>query len=317
MRRRLIAVCSAALLTVSSAGGVAAQDAADPSDDPALEQRIDAGQALVSGRAELAAGHVDLGPRFVDGAWRLLVHDDSAESSVWRDPADVVLRVGDAGRRRAPSDEAYDFLGARPGSDVWVISQTEIADVVWLGWNTQDPEVMDRVDRGVTLTLLDSQGPGQVSLYLQSGTFGAPDVLWRSTDRDPGEIWVDTNTHTHANWVFTEPGTYLIRVGATAETGGEPLGTTADLRVVVGGPTDVGIEEAFAADWSTPPRELSDAVPATARRAAPEVPDSEEAPEGASTWWIGLLAAVVVAATAVAVVRRRSLSVRRAGMSER
>jgi len=236
-------------------------------EDPALEQTIDADQAVASGRVELAEGHVDIGPRLDGDDLTLLLHDDATIPSVWRDLDDVVLRVRDEAIRPVPDDPAYDFLGVPAGTDVHVVPQTEQPGVIWIGWNTQDPALLDRADRGVTLSLLGVQGPGEVTVFLQSGTLGDPEVLWRSTATERQPLWVETNTHTHANWVFTEPGVYLVRLGVEV-----PLldGTTrtadATIRLAVGDATDAhdAHEAPFTATTAPPPDPADDASRAEA-----------------------------------------------------
>lgn len=214
--------------------------------DPGLEQRIDADEQVVEGDAAISKGHIDIGPRYVDGAWQLLARDDSGVPSVWRSLDDAVLQVTDAAILQVPDDPAYDFIGAAPGSDVHVVPQTQAPDVIWVGWNTQDPEVMSTIDRGVTLTMLGVQGPGRMTMYLQAGNFSEPDALWTSTDPQPQPLWVDVNTHTHANWVFTEPGVYLVRVAVSADlVTGESVSDTRTLRFAVGDAT--GPDEARSA----------------------------------------------------------------------
>jgi surface-anchored protein len=209
--------------------------AAAQEEDPTLAQTIAPGLPVADGPVELANGHVDVGPRFVDGTWSLLVHDATTTSAVWRRPDDVVFRLGDGGRVPVPDDPQYRFVGVESGRPVWVVPQTENPAVVWLGWNTQDPEVMERIDRGVQLRLIGADGPGRVSVYLQAGTLAGPDVLWRSGDGPSAPLWVDVNSHTHANWVFTEPGAYVLRVEATADlVDGTRVSDVADLRVAVG-----------------------------------------------------------------------------------
>jgi surface-anchored protein len=219
--------------------------------DPDLEQRIAPAQRVVTGQKVLADGHVDIGPRFVDGEWTLMIHDDAARSggkeSVWRHAGQTVLRVTDAALLQVPDDPTYRFLPSEPGADVYVVPQTQDPDVVWVGWNTQDPEVMDTIDRGVTMTLTDIQGPGELVVYLQSGDFAEPEVLWDSTGK-PKPVWVDVNTHTHANWVFSAPGVYLVRVEIRADLiDGSTVTDTRELRFAIGSGTSTG--EAFAASW--------------------------------------------------------------------
>ncbi|WP_371151581.1 choice-of-anchor M domain-containing protein [Buchananella felis] len=215
---------------------------ADPSEDPNLTQQL-GDLAIATDQRTLDIGHVDMGPKFADGQWRLMIHDDLARleqgaASVWRYPDNTVLRVADAGKLPVPADPAYEFVGAPAGSDVWVIPQTQNPQVVWLGWNTQDPQVMERIDRGVTMSLQRVQGPGVMTMYLQSGSFGEPQLLWDSRVTEPQSIWVDVNTHTHSNWVFTAPGVYLAEVKVAADLiDGSTVEDVQVLRFAVGDAT--------------------------------------------------------------------------------
>ncbi|MFJ3967102.1 choice-of-anchor M domain-containing protein [Streptomyces parvus] len=200
-------------------------------DDNPLDQRVDPMEKNVDGRAVLDAGHVDIGPRFIDGTWRIQGRDDSQSPPVWRSLTDVVTQVKDAATQKAPESPDFSFLNAQPGTDLFVIPQTQAPEVVWLGWNTQDPEVMERVSRGVTLTMHSVKGPGHFSVFLQNGDLGAPDVLWDGDEKGAQDLWVDLNTHTHANWVFTEPGVYVVDFEVSADlVTGERVSDRAPLR---------------------------------------------------------------------------------------
>ena len=69
---RFATFAAAALLLVATLTAHA-DDASSPpelgSDDPALQQRVAADEALGSGQVVVDQGHVDLGPRFVDGTF--------------------------------------------------------------------------------------------------------------------------------------------------------------------------------------------------------------------------------------------------------
>jgi surface-anchored protein len=239
----MIARCVLAALIVLTTASAPAT-ATEPT--PGLSQSIAADQPLTTGRAELSAGHVDIGPRYVDDRWTLLIHDGTQARPVWRNPDETVLRVSDAALQTVPDDPAYAFLGVDAGKRVYVVPQVQNPDVVWLGWNTQDPMVMRSIDRGVTLTLLGVRGPGTLTTYLQSGNFAAPQPLWHSAEPKAQPFWVEVNTHTHANWVFTAPGVYLIAVRASADlVGGETVTATRTLRFAVGDATSA--DEAYAA----------------------------------------------------------------------
>ncbi len=213
---------------------------------PTPGQTIAADQPIATGRVVLDVGHVDIGPRYVDDRWTLLVHDGTRAKPVWRSPDDTVLRVSDAALQAVPDDPAYAFLGVDAGKQVHVVPQVQNQDVVWLGWNTQDPQVMESIQRGATLSLLGVRGPGTLTMFLQAGNFAAPQVLWRSAEPAAQPFWVEVNTHTHANWVFSEPGVYLVTVRVSADLiSGEAVSATRTLRFAVGDAT--GTDEAFAA----------------------------------------------------------------------
>ncbi|MEH1098358.1 choice-of-anchor M domain-containing protein [Micromonospora sp. CPCC 205561] len=244
----MVARCALVTLIVLTAAQTPAT-AKEPT--PGLGQSIAADQPLTTGRAELSAGHVDLGPRYVDNQWTLLIHDGTQERPVWRNPDQTLLRVSDAALQTVPDDPAYAFLGVDAGKRVHVVPQVQNPDVVWLGWNTQDPRVMQSIDRGVTLTLLGVRGPGTLTTYLQAGNFAAPQPLWRSTEPKAQPFWAEVNTHTHANWVFTAPGVYLVAVQISAELiGGETVSATRTLRFAVGDATSA--DEAYAAAADIP-----------------------------------------------------------------
>lgn len=214
---------------------------AQPSDsnlsrgERALTQTLSAEQPVVSGRTEISAGHVDMGPRFNNGKFELMLHDDHGESPVWRSLDEVIYRGSDKAILEVPNDPRYSFVGAPAGSKVYVIPQTETKGVIWPGWNTQDPQLVSKLNRGVNLTLEQVSGPGTFSLYLENGNFSAPQVLWSSTKSEPQKLWVEKNTHTHANWVFTAPGEYLLKITASAElSDGSTVSDTRYLKFAVG-----------------------------------------------------------------------------------
>ena len=200
-----------------------------------LTQTLSAEQPVASGRIEISAGHVDMGPRFNNGKFELMLHDDHGETPVWRSLDEVIYRGSDKAILEVPNDPRYSFVGAPAGSKVYVIPQTETKGVIWPGWNTQDPQLVSKLNRGVNLTLEQVSGPGTFSLYLENGNFSAPQVLWSSTKSEPQKLWVEKNTHTHANWVFTAPGEYLLKVTASAElSDGSTVTDTRYLKFAVG-----------------------------------------------------------------------------------
>ena len=207
---------------------------ADPSSDPDLAQSVAAHEEWTGEASEISVGHVDLGPRLIDGQWRAGLRHDAETGAVWRDPNQTVLRVSDAAIMTAPNSADYPFLADVAGKPVYVVPQTQNPGVVWLGWNTQDPAVTATIDRGLTMRVGPVSGPGRAWLFLQSGTFGKP-LLLADSGAAPGDVWIDSGTHVHANWAFSAPGTYTATVtflGTT--TAGEAVAATTTLRFAVG-----------------------------------------------------------------------------------
>ena len=220
---------------------------ADPSPDPDLAQSVAAHEEWSNEASEISVGHVDLGPRLIDGLWRAGLRHDAETGAVWRDPNQTVLRVNDAAIMTAPDSADYPFLADVAGKPVYVVPQTQNPSVVWLGWNTQDPAVTATIDRGLTMRVGPVSGPGRAWLFLQSGTFGKP-LLLADSGAAPGDVWIDSGTHVHANWAFSAPGTYTATVtflGTT--TAGEAVAASTTLRFAVGDATSASEALAMAA----------------------------------------------------------------------
>ncbi|MGI5190324.1 choice-of-anchor M domain-containing protein [Promicromonospora sp. CA-289599] len=244
--RRGRGVAYAAALLAGLTLGVAPAALADAPDDSGLQQTVEADEEVVTEDAVVTNGHVDVGPRFIDGEWTMLARDDREVPSVWRDPERTVLHLGDAAVLPAPDGPDYEFLGVDPGTPLHVVPQTQAPDVVWLGWNTQDPQVVDVVEQGASLRLDGVDGPGELFVFLQEGVTGPPNVLWNSSEPLPQELWMEVNTHVHANWVFTEPGVYRLDVTMLAElSDGTRAEDASTLVFAVGEDTDPA--EALAA----------------------------------------------------------------------
>ena len=282
---------------------------ADPSPDPDLAQSVAAHEEWSSEASEISVGHVDLGPRLIDGQWRAGLRHDAESGAVWRDPNQTVLRVSDAAIMTAPDSADYPFLADVAGKPVYVVPQTQNPSVVWLGWNTQDPAVTATIDRGLTMRVGPVSGPGRAWLFLQSGTFGKP-LLLADSGAAPGDVWIDSGTHVHANWAFSAPGTYTATVtflGTT--TAGEAVSASTTLRFAVGDAASASEALAMAAPAAADAASAgasassSGAAPA-ASGAADSASSSSSAPGAASgglpDW--AFLAIIAVAALSLLVI---------------
>lgn len=308
--RRAPRTVAGLLLAIALGAGVlpasAAVAASADSDGPG--QVIDQNQQQGTGRVVLSHGHADFGATFGTGEWALQIHDDTTVPRYWRDPDDVVLQVTDAAMLTVPDDESFSFLGMPPGDPVHVVPQTEEPGVIWVGWNTQEPTLLDSLSLGATLRIHAIEGPGDVVAYLQGGNFGAPQPLWSTHDPFPQEAWIEVNTHTHANWVFGEPGVYLVDAEFTGDlVTGETFSARGTLRFAVGDATDPS--EAFAASLSAPVDAANDSEGDAQGDADGPGSDTPTTDEGNSGVWLLVGAgatALVIAVVAVAVASARS-----------
>jgi putative ABC transporter-associated repeat protein len=183
--------------------------------------------------AAFTDGHADYAARLIDGALRSQFKDGAVAPPAWREPADVVVVVGDNARQTVPASGAPAGVG-RPGESVWVIPQVQKAGVPWLGWNTEELSAAT-VDGPVRWSLDAVEGPGNVVVF-QTGAFGRADVLFDAADGLPDARDVPLGVHAHGNWAFTRAGEYALTftMSARGAGGGAALSDTRTLRFVVG-----------------------------------------------------------------------------------
>lgn len=260
LTKTLAAASTAALLALAPAATLPAQ-AGDLSQVVKDDERV----APEGERTVIDQGHVDLGFVLTEDGPQLLARDDSQVQPVWRRLDDVVFQVGDSALQALPENDEFEFVGAGAGDSVWVVPQVEALGVPWLGWNTQSPTLQDQVDRGVTMEVTGHSGDGEAALFLQNGGLEPPTILWSTTGAGEGDFWVDLNTHTHANWTFSQPGTHLVELTVSAElVGGETVTASQAVRFAVGDsastddafgaslPADAGADSAESASGARP-----------------------------------------------------------------
>ncbi|QRV02623.1 choice-of-anchor M domain-containing protein [Arcanobacterium phocisimile] len=314
-RRFLTATATCAVMLSALTVPASATTAPDSTEsDPALTQHVDANEQIATDgeRVERSAGHIDLGPKLIDNQWSLMARDDTETTPVWRHVSDMIYRVPDEGILEVPEDATYSFIND-DDRKVWVVPQQEIPGVVWLGWNTQDPAVTDSVNGTVTLTYGGHEGPGQFTVFVQAGNFGAPQVLWSSDKNERQPIDVELHSHTHANWVFTEPGIHHVTLTAAATLNdGTTVSDTQVLTFAVGTDTDASTAYDSAAKVN------AQAAEETANT-TPEQPASDTSatkPEKSSSSALPLVAGagigvIVLALVAFVVLKRREAATKK------
>ncbi|TVX82628.1 TIGR03773 family transporter-associated surface protein [Corynebacterium sp. NML180780] len=169
--------------------------------------------APIAHAAELSldTGHIDAFAVRPDGdGIALSLQEDVTGSHVQHAPEDVTLVVGE--QAYTADTESVDGIGA-PG---YLLPQTQQSDLIWPGWDTQALAGAGISD--IDIEFLDVSGPGEVYLFQAQGLGGVGPVLDDATLalNAGATIHQDTPAHAHANWLFTEPGTYTMRVVAHA-----------------------------------------------------------------------------------------------------
>ncbi|WP_237222849.1 TIGR03773 family transporter-associated surface protein [Rothia nasimurium] len=159
-------------------------------------------KAVNTSTSKATSGHFDFGAVLSGGNLSAQVKDDRTSPATWKQPGALTFVLGDGAKTTMPG--GMDHI-APAGAEVYLIGATQQATVPWVGWNTQNPELVAQASGPATLTLTDLQGPGKLSVFL-SGNFGSAGTTVFNGVGD--SFSVPLNTHQHANWVFTTPGVY-------------------------------------------------------------------------------------------------------------
>ncbi|WP_199734078.1 choice-of-anchor M domain-containing protein [Micromonospora musae] len=213
--------------------------------------------ASAAEKVVLSKGHTDaVDVHYEGGALSLKVHDDTVSPSVTRDPVDVTFQVLPDAAMAVPDDPRFAFLGP-VGSQVWLLPMTQDPDLLWPGWNTTTLNSGVFAGDKVRLSLVDVQGPGNVTLFTQDA-FGGPIIKFRGDDGLPDAIDVPVHTHAHSNWAFSALGSYTLKFQADATlTSGTTVSTgPVDYSFVVGelpgGGPEVGLSVSGMAEEYQP-----------------------------------------------------------------
>lgn len=155
---------------------------------------------------------------------------DVPEGTGTRFAADEVwFHVDDDSATTVP--EGFEFI-APEGASVWLTPESNPGgDQLWPGFSTESVPAGAVDDDRTTFTLNEVEGPGDLEVFTTGGP-GSVNRLW-SSDEDFRSFEVG-RTHMHANWAFTEAGTYRLSVEAEVFRSGEPVSTSATYTFVVG-----------------------------------------------------------------------------------
>lgn len=176
----------------------------------------------------LTSGHIDLEVNWKGTAWQF-GYEVEHVADYDLHAAAVVLGAGSAVSR--PAGATWDFIGAAAGADIFVLPQTEIHGLPFLGISAEgtnpgliaittpnDPRLGGATGRFMQFQLTDVvySGPAdplsaQVAGWT-TGPGGDPTVWFSSIGGLTADdrVFFEAGDHLHLNWSFTEPGTYTL-----------------------------------------------------------------------------------------------------------
>ena len=175
---------------------------------------IGANPANAADKVQLDKGHVDAFNLAVnDGKLVLNLKEDVTGSHVAHAPEDVELVVANHSiANNVPEGATPDGV---PGN-FYFLPITQDQSLLWPGWDSLQAQEVFGSDLKADINVQAVDGPGEVYVWSQ-GTFGVPQSLLKDGGfKLPNTIHQDLAAHVHANWAFTEPGTYTMTVQATA-----------------------------------------------------------------------------------------------------
>lgn len=172
--------------------------------------------ARAADRLLIDSGHVDaFNVEAKDGALVLDLKEDVTGHQVHHAPEAVELHVKSAAKSTIPAG----YPGEGEG---YALPVTQDPNLLWPGWDTLGTQAPG-VGPAIELHFINVSGPGTIHLF-GSGNFGGPAPLLEggATELTSGAVRNQSYpAHTHANWVFSAPGVYTIKVQATGTINGK------------------------------------------------------------------------------------------------
>ncbi|OAG71304.1 substrate-binding protein [Corynebacterium ulcerans] len=214
------------------------------------------------GRRELVDGHLDFGPAFVDGKLGFYIgddvkreHDATSDSGHNLDHPDKValvvgenrrFTIGEKGNRGIPENDDTAFLGKK-GDHVYYLPNTQDHNAVWPGFDTN--KVRNVFPKGMNIEIEPESMPDGAQWWAGHLPSLSNDLIKIADSSGKAVIDREEPFHEHADWFFTKPGTYKIKMRAVANGSGISTqamtsdGKTINIGLVASGET--------ATNWET------------------------------------------------------------------
>ncbi|SRR5579871_2735773 len=184
----------------------------------------------------LGSEHVHFEMNFANGNWQKFDLLDDTHGVQYK-TNQVILYIG-------PEDittqgPGLDFVGAGSGNSFWetplntnaqhpdtsvAVESESIPSNTFDLYQPDDPRI-GRVGEWITLSMVNVQGPGYVSMWQDAQV---PLNQWWMSSYDGGQtfasaIFIEPGGHIHVHWGFTAAGTYKVQFQASAFFGGNEV----------------------------------------------------------------------------------------------
>ncbi|MGQ4538501.1 choice-of-anchor M domain-containing protein [Dermabacteraceae bacterium P7074] len=223
----------------------------------------------------LEKGHLDaFNVTVKDGKLHLVLKEDVTGSHVLRAPETVELHVKSAAKVDIPAG----FPGE--GKDRFFLPQTQNHNLLWPGWDTMST-ANSGFAPGINLEFTEVSGPGQIFLFGTGFSGTTPLLKGGATELKSGSVREQAfPAHTHANWVFTKPGVYTVKVRAVGMKDGKQSVSNEAVYTWTVGDEFKGKGYAAGTEQTAPEKPVTDAAP---KQDAPKQdPVKDEKPKGNS-----------------------------------
>ncbi|MDQ8194450.1 choice-of-anchor M domain-containing protein [Coraliomargarita sp. SDUM461004] len=177
------------------------------------------------------AGHGDLGVALEDGTdfhFHAHLHTGAIVDGVALtedeeyDAGDIIINVPESLKASMPNNTTLiPATGAAEGEDIWILPQSNTVGIPFVGIASEELEASDWSSITFTLgTVTSPSGSGDFSLWQGDG-FGGFNFYFSTADASLTEngnntLIVGAGGHDHHNFGFTEAGTWLIELTASA-----------------------------------------------------------------------------------------------------
>lgn len=185
------------------------------------------------GRRELVDGHLDFGPAFVDGKLGFYIgddvkreHDATSDGGHNLDHPDKValivgenrrFTIGEKGNRGIPENDDTAFLGKK-GDHVYYLPNTQDHNAVWPGFDTN--KVRNAFPKGMNIEIEPESMPDGAQWWAGHLPSLSNDLIKLADSSGKAVIDREEPFHEHADWFFTKPGTYKIKMRAVSNGSG-------------------------------------------------------------------------------------------------